>query len=424
MAPNFGGAVSKPDVETSRLVEALDQKRKQLDLEIAEFKTRKDEEYRVFEKKLRGTGDEKDTRNEAERTGKSSQERGRLQTRGSSQSAGAQDNGWTSKLRDGFGDDSVHDHSQSSHILNAPNGQKDPVVGSFLNEHEREKEFRGLFTPSYLPLLETTSQGQQRDSGEGVPSPLLMPQDSSTSSRNAAQGFSSSATLPTPSFNISPPPPAARPLAASVPHRQELRERRDSSIASLRSSMRDPKTPRSPKRVLFSIDDVVVSPSTSPIAKRLNEGISSKTMRPFDMPTAFTRSSSMRNGKYEGYHVMDWTRSLPINSGTFGSNSNSPFSIPSGRPLGSTATSQPRQASNDSPLTAGEEFEHVNSEDELFAFDEDLQMEDLEDEEENPEGDIRSDDEEDSKDAIPESSPHAGSLPIEIRWPVRSASES
>jgi hypothetical protein len=38
-------------------------------------------------------------------------------------------------------------------------------------QHEREKEFQGLFTPSYLPLLDSTSRNERRSSPEPPPSP-------------------------------------------------------------------------------------------------------------------------------------------------------------------------------------------------------------------------------------------------------------
>lgn len=38
-------------------------------------------------------------------------------------------------------------------------------------QHEREKEFQGLFTPSYLPLLDSTSRNERRSSPDPPPSP-------------------------------------------------------------------------------------------------------------------------------------------------------------------------------------------------------------------------------------------------------------
>jgi len=422
MAPHFGGAISKPDVETSRLVEDLDRKRKQLDLEIAEFKANKDEEYRLFEQQFGAVRAAQDRRDVGDDTGKSLEERGRHLEQESSLGEAVLENGSTGKIQNGSDGGGIDSQPQISYLSDVTNVQKDPLVGSFLHAHEREEEFRGLFTPSYLPLLENIPQGQRRGSREAHLSPLFNTHEPSTTSHNTAQGFSSSATLPTSSFNASPPPPPARPLAASVPHGEDLHERRDNSIASLRSSMRDPKASRSPKRVLFSIDDVVVSPSTSPVAQRSNKGLSSKTVRLFDMPPISQKDDNARNGKYQGYRVMDWETNLSTTSEKYGSHGVPPSAIPNGRPSVSTTLTQPQPAGNDSPSTGGEEFEHVNDEDELFTFDEDIDLGDFEDQKENGDGDPRSDEEEDRKEEIPESSPHAGSLPIEIRWPVKHVS--
>ena len=413
MEPNLGGMVSEPDVEVGRLVEALERKRKQVDQDIAEFKAKKDEEYRVFEKQFKEKG--------SSEIGQPLQERGRQKERASGQAEAVQENGRAVKLQDGFGGYAVEDQARSLYLSDVPNAQKDPVVGSFLHEHEREEEFQGLFTPSYLPLLEGTPIDQRRGSRESLLAPLLNPQVPSTN-HNTAQGFSSSATLPTATASTSPPPPPTRPLAASAPHREELHKRRDSSIASLRSSMRDPKTPRSPKRVLFSIDDVVVSPSTSPVAQRSRKEPSSQPIGLFDMPSTFQKTDNTRTGVYDGYRVMDWTKSLSMRSENNAANGVAPSAIPNERISALTVLKQPQQASNTSPLTGGEEFEHVNGEDDLFTFDEDMNIADSDDEKGNGDRDLVSDEEEDAKEGILGSSPHAGSLPIEIRWPTKHAS--
>ena len=426
MVPNPGGTVSKPDVQASRLVEVLERKRKQLDLEIADFKTKKDDEYGLFEKHLRNAHLDEEKEKGGSNPSQSSPQRGRQQDRGPRQGEAVQENGRAGKLQKGFGGDAVEDQVQSSYLSDAPNAQKDPVVGSFLHEHEREEELRGLFTPNYLPLLEGTPKDQRRGSREALLTPLLNPQEASTANRNTAQVFSSSATLPTSTSSASPPPPSTRPLAASVPHRRDLHVRRDSSIASLRSSMRDPKTPRSPKRVLFSIDDVVVSPSTSPVAQRTSKRPASQPIGLFDMPSAFQKTEDTRTGIYEGYHVMDRTKSLSTKPENSGSNGIVPSATPNGRLSSLVVRNQPQQASNTSPLTGGEEFEHVNREDDLFTFDEDMNMGDSDDEKGNGDRhrDVVSDEEEDGQEEMPGSSPHAGSLPIEIRWPARHASRN
>lgn len=74
-----------------------------------------------------------------------------------------------------------------------------------------------------------------------------------------------------------------------------------------------------------------------------------------------------------------------------------------------------------SPSLGADGFEHIRAEDDddLFAFDEDIRYRD-EDQETQEEKDGEEDIEESAKvELLPTSSPHAGSLPIEIKWPGR-----
>lgn len=66
-----------------------------------------------------------------------------------------------------------------------------------------------------------------------------------------------------------------------------------------------------------------------------------------------------------------------------------------------------------------DDFESVTYEDDLFTFDEDVRLR-VPDDTEKGGNDFESEDEDGGKaKAITSSSPHAGSLPIEIKWPVR-----
>ncbi len=73
-----------------------------------------------------------------------------------------------------------------------------------------------------------------------------------------------------------------------------------------------------------------------------------------------------------------------------------------------------------SPFLGGDDFERIETEDDLFAFDEDLTSGKSEGEEGDRKAKITGYDEnEDSDEPLPVGSPHAGSLPIEIKWPSR-----
>ena len=409
-----------------QITEALDRKRRQLDLEIAEFKAEKEREYRVFERQLRGKSKE----NRVQDAPPSQRKRDR------------------SKQRDVVAEASPMQKEEANHVQRQTGfgkaKQKGPESGAadlnaiipsisslgespvFLDRPRdtlrgREREFHGLFTPSHLPLVEDIPADKSNRSRELLQLPSFTLEDLAALRRNSNAMLSSSAETVHPPI-ASPPLPPSRPLSSSVPpekpsHHRSDSTRSDNSIASLRSSLRDPKQPRSPKRVLFSIDDTLVSPSTSPIAQRSNSAAPVKQVDPIDANGGFEKFEVVRNQNGNGpaftrpqsddaeisslrAPVNGWATSLS----TFGCSKES--SIPNGL------------------TSAGEagDLEHLESDD-LFSFDEEMvwagnknpQETDLEDEHDE---DVAVD-EKKSKDSPKANSPHAGSLPIEIKWPGR-----
>lgn len=285
--------------------------------------------------------------------------------------------------------------------------------------HEREQEFQGLFTPSFLPLLDDKGRHRpvaeygQSQFGNDLPAISL---DTGKDLHGSDVGkpnlsLSSSASFPNAHHASSLSPPPARPMSASVPrqpsHQRRSSSRSDTSITSLRSSLRDPKQPHSPKRVLFSIEDKVVSPSTSPLMQRANAessiiNASSSTRR--DGPES-TRTQS------NAWDMFPWTQK-------------SSAIAPVGTVLASFRNAQlqpfPTGVSIRSPFLGGDDFERMEIEDDLFAFDEDLTTVKVEGKKGERETIIAgSDENEDGDESLPAGSPHAGSLPIEIKWPSR-----
>ena len=132
------------------------------------------------------------------------------------------------------------------------------------SKEDRELEFRSLFTPAFLPLLEEPSHRHLLRERNG------RTKGSSKHGRNVSDTpklSSSLTTLPLlPRSNEST-------ISTSQP-RLGLGERRSSSSPTgtgrtLRSSLRSPDAAnRERKHVLFSIDNRVISPSTSPTATR------------------------------------------------------------------------------------------------------------------------------------------------------------
>ena len=417
----------EPDLEAeqkeNQITEALERKRRQLDQDIAEFKMEKEHEYRVFERKLRGRSKE----NGGQDTSQSQRKRGRPKQKSATAGVGnlqkeeAKDMQRESDNKKPSREGPDPDRFTMNRLKSSPGGSPHPPGRLTERLHERGKDFDRILTPKYLPLLGGTSANQGSSSNEVVRTLLFSSEDRSPARNSSSAVFSSSAETVHPPLT-SPPLPPTRPLSSSVPPEKSLHHRSDSSrsdtsIASLRSSLRDPKQPRSPKRVLFSIDDTLVSPSTSPIAQRSKAETPAKPADCID-PT----------GKPENLEVVRDHNGIghaTNRSESSGLSSSSSSALESGRTailltFGRGAESNLLKASPSA--TEAEDFEHLESDD-LFSFDEDLgrtskrksQKTDLE-------GEYDEDMEmyeKKSDDPLTASSPHAGSLPIEIKWPRR-----
>lgn len=435
------------------IIEALDQKRRQLDLEIQEFRENKEREFRAFESELRQmqgmpSVESAETavqhlrwRIKKPKTGiggevKTGKEKGRgkglLKT---------VERDFARRRKPALAGDNT-----------LPNGS--PASGAC----ERDQEFRGLFTPNYLSLLNKESDilrsshakensALQEDEQDGKKNPqemakrrrgsLLieeaereqMKNEIAAARRSAAPMLSSSAEYHPPAMT-SPPPTPARPLSSSVPPEHALNQRRSSSrsdlsIDGLRSSLKNPSQPKSPKRVLFSIDNTVVSPSTSPIAQRGDTGTKTKQKTSSNgskVTESFEILQSQRDGKT--------TSNGPSMNGV-GGNSFSRFQASSsGRlngsnPLISSFNNLFHSSASDidtppSSATGGEDFDILDNDEEVFYFDEDVSLKNERQEKEDIVDDVpeneETDTDMDSEPALTSSSPHAGSLPIEIRF--------
>lgn len=414
----------EPDLEADQqehqIIEALERKRRQLDQEIADFKARKEHDYRAFERQLRDKSKENGGR-DAQRD---QRRRGRFQPKNIGTEAGCMQNEGASQVQRESDDVNLVQTNPGSEAEAAvestsnPEGSPDPP-GRFTRVlRERENGFHGVFTPSYLPFVEGTPANQ---SEEHLQPPVFSPQDLSAAKHNGSAMLSSSAETVHPPM-ASPPQAPARALSSSVPpekpsHHRSDSSRSDNSIASLRSSLRDPKQPRSPKRVLFSIDDTVVAPSTSPIAHRSKPVTFKKPAERVDAIGGFEKFEVVRNhnsnapavNRFESNGIGFPSSGARANGWTAGLLT-----------FGRAAESNP--ATNSPSASGGDDFEHLESDD-LFTFDEDLgrtgkskaQETDIEDEhDEHVESHEKR-----SKEPLTGSSPHAGSLPIEIKWPGR-----
>ena len=422
------------------LIWRLDKKRRELDKEIAAFKARKDDEYRLFEKNLKAyymnIGElpavDEEPGIKAESFVKPTETKAAVQTPMPQQKEKGEHTQEKKNETIGAPSQSVqglHGAASTHRPASCRGGSPGPSESAKRKRqpHEHERELYGVFTPNYLPLLDSrTREGDRRTSNELLEAVNLEKKESSTPKRSTAAVLSSSAEYHNQPMS-SPPPPPARPLSASVPQDESLGHRRSSSnsgdpMGNRRSSLRNPKEPRSPKRVLFSINDTVVSPSTSPVAQRSNPITSDKTIR---LQGGFQKNDSFENVKGKQDTVSPVNKSATATASVLATSFSGPSSgwSSSISPLRWAYESENRN--KNSPLVGGDDFEHVDRDEDLFAFDEDLDaVNSRKVKEEDTQGPNSADEEavEDvkSQKTLVGGSPHAGSLPIEIKWPGRS----
>ncbi|MCJ1283809.1 hypothetical protein MMC26_003140 [Xylographa opegraphella] len=263
---------ARPEDTHIRVV--LKEKRESLNREIAEFKALKDEEYRRFELSIQATGGRI---KEPETKYTEGENHDPLQVEPEKGSLGS---GMGSRRRsdEKFPAGSMQERLRTENEAEIKRTRKNdenlvqhgtiPPTPETLS-HEREIEFQGLFTPTYLPLLDNARQSTGSNAGNSQSPPLNSLADLASRRRERSVTLSSSATLPATTYNPLHSPPVSSKLSNSAPRPRLLEKRRSSSrsdisITSLRSSLRQPKTLRSPKHVLFAIDNTVLSPSTSP----------------------------------------------------------------------------------------------------------------------------------------------------------------
>ena len=381
---------SHRDEPSRRIVELLDGKRKQLDQEIADFKSKKEKEYKVYEQQLRSW----DGRQAAGQD---------IVTHSNGEASSPVESQLVNDdLKQNVAE--LHKTAQGDGvemILNGTNGSRrgenrrperidifkepDSIAEGRSNapsllvpstpSHDREMEFRGLFTPSYLPLLDGPNQSHaQVEAGRPIPSAL--------SRSSSTPSLSSSATLPTMAITPLLPSPDHRRLSASVPrqkppHRRTSSSRSDNSIISLRSSLRDRRQPRSPKRVLFSIDNTVVSPNSSPIAGR---------SMPILLPPPSVTDVPHEPAQEEEYNAYEEDHGS-VHEIEDAPNKYEYPSLAFEQTLNTTPSTslasrghQLLEPTITSPAVGGDDFEDVDTDDNpLFAFDEDIDLRYLED---------------------------------------------
>lgn len=140
--------------------------------------------------------------------------------------------------------------------------------------HEREREFQGLFTPSYLPLLDSTEKRHSRGDNLSPPtSPPALPLTEPQSGKLIQ--------VPVKAEKASPPPILSKPVSHRRPdpirrYTEDSYTSDESTSRSRRSALRrssssSTKT-QSPRRVRFEVEGGEVLPTASPpMSPRLSE---------------------------------------------------------------------------------------------------------------------------------------------------------
>jgi hypothetical protein len=424
---------STPSTENleTMIQNALDVKKKEIEREIADFKAAKEKEVIILEQRLRAA-DEETVKQECSQHD-SQHKKPNLISENSGRLGQQPDSSAVSRegarpaldfiVEGSLANLSNQDRPTGIVNVNVDSGSESEGTSNnsgAAESHDRELEFQGLFTPSYLPLLDGSNQIQRGWPSKPSLKISIQTKEYRSSLRNSVSTFSSSATFP-PSTFISPSSaPTNRNLSASVPREQAPPHGRatsgaDATVACLRSSLRDPKQPRSPKRVLFAIDNTVVSPSTSPESQRRSIAPQIQVPGIDNVPRGFENEAA---GKGTLSHIGEsWDDSSSTafvkNRLTLPATNKKSNLYPVNPSRGSFGTGNIQlQAGVDGPGWVG-------FDDDLFAFDEDLNLKEVTNSEKN-EGSAGSEEEDEGSKGEPTpSSPHAGSLPIEIKWPTK-----
>ena len=452
-------------IDADLLVQTLDRRRKDLDRQIEEFRALKEQEFRAFEYWLRHRARKSDLAKEEQRQKTlksglgaldSQQHRARMLVRPGVPTPPSLPLSPDEPIQDfeRSGSDPKNRKSGMQRFKEALpeltrafygiDGYEEMVKENGKGEaREREKEFRGILTPDFLSLIASQERDDiDRSSSRFPENGLTPPKGEAPNGDRKSNIIGPFAVLSSSAEGQHPIPLTAQNLSSSCPDSHDLGTyhrrssstgaRSDTSITSLRSSFKDPKAPRSPKRVMFDIDDMVVSPSTSPLVERLKESQGSretekeKRIPNVDDTEKFEIVKKKRHGnKKSGGRPKSTAETRreesrkqgpSLNSSQLRSNDGSTAQAS----LGGRNATFPQQQ-----LPFVDDFEKVSFQDDMFAFDEDIDEDEGKRTAEKKDallidGDTECDaDSHGAQAPLTGSSPHAGSLPIEIRWPGR-----
>jgi hypothetical protein len=416
-------SISMAEVEVE-----LARKRKALDKEIERFMAQKEAEFRKFEKELRGQVDA------AAKEGSTIVEKGfsvGVPLGQSNETAGSKAEA-----------QSLRDTNKGSAVQNSSGGQLDSSFKytTGYNWHEskedRELELRALFTPAFLPLLESSSYNYDRAHRRSLSTDSRPPKEDKPDSTKLSSSLTSLGSPLKSNVNIQPRPGLADRRSSSSPTGTGRSLRK----SSLRQPASPDHVPRERKHVLFSIDNVVISPSSSPVVTRTAD-IGDPSVHFADVEEAETGTFQARQNEFLAFSgggqasithskaekkskarqrkevdplLMGGEKAAiplplhPISMPTTTSYSRSYKDL-----VEPTITTPPEElAKEDFNLTTGDPL--FDADETAPPLDEDEW--DTSGKEEEEEGEEKSGDEQETPIAA---SPRVGSIPIEIRWPNR-----
>ena len=167
----------------------------------------------------------------------------------------------TDFLANGAGNDRSTSYTENSTHPSSYRMQESDTEEGPRSPHEREKEFQGLFTPSYLPLLDSTSSNERRSSYSPQTTPPLdkgkekemniLQVDASTDTRSLA---------PSPELRRPPTPKRRNTDDVSIASDYSDSHARRSALRRSSSSSKG----LSPRRVRFDVAGEEVLPTASP----------------------------------------------------------------------------------------------------------------------------------------------------------------
>jgi len=171
--------------------------------------------------------------------------------------------------KDVTGNLALDDSNTESRAIPIPlvpdHGPESPLEGP-RNTHEREQEFQGLFTPSYLPLLDSTDRNERMSSSislspasESMAINILARERTTESTSHTSSSAPSSSSLP---LRKPPTPPRRRNTdeASSNSDQSDTPIRR----SALRRSSNPTKQPQSPRHVRFEFAGEEFPTTSSP----------------------------------------------------------------------------------------------------------------------------------------------------------------